>query len=138
VKREILLCLLLAVLLGSCQHLFTYGLPDADTQKRFPAEKIKWEYDGATVTKITVVGDDNKLYRLNITPKTKLEATTIYGEVYTFYLQGIKVDNAAGLTGDSKSWTGYELHDHAVRTVYIRDISKIQVISDNQAGPLDL
>ncbi len=137
-KKNAAIVVVLALLLGSCQHLYTYGLPDADMQKRFPAEKIKWDYQDNVVTKITVLGEDGKMYRLAVTPKTKLEATTIYGEVYTFYLQGIKVDNAIGITGDSKSWTGYELHDHAVRTVFIRDISKIQVISDTQAGPLDL
>lgn len=129
----------IALLLGSvffltsCQHLFYYGLPDQEVKKRFAPEKMNWQYTGNTVTKITVIGDDNRLYRLDVTPKTKIKATTIYGEVYTFYLQTIKVENADAIVGQGKSWTGYELHDHVDRTIYTRDIKTISIISDAQA-----
>lgn len=119
--------------LTSCQHLFYYGLPDPEVKKRFAPGKMKWEYTGSTITKIAVIGDDNRLYRLDVTPKTKLQATTVYGEVYTFYLQTIKVENADAITGEGKSWTGYELHDHVERTIYTRDIKTISILSDTKA-----
>jgi hypothetical protein len=75
---------------------------------------------------------------LDVTPKTKLQATTIYGEVYTFYLQKIKVEDADAIVGQGKSWTGYELHDHVERTVYTRDIKTISILSESQATqPID-
>jgi len=119
--------------LTSCQHLFYYSLPDPQLKKRFSPEQMNWQYSNGTVTKITVLSEDNRLYHLDVTPKTKLQATSVYGEVYTFYLQTIKVEDAAAIVGEGKSWTGYEIHDHTTRTIYIRDIKTIIILSDTQA-----
>jgi hypothetical protein len=124
--------------LTSCQHLFYYGLPSEDAKKQFAPDKMSWQYTNGIITNIAVVGDDKRIYRLDVTPKTKLQATTIYGEVYTFYLQKIKVEDADAIVGQGKSWTGYELHDHVERTVYTRDIKTISVLSESQATqPID-
>ena len=130
--------LFLVLSLSSCQHLYYYSLPDAEVKKRFPPEQMKWEYTDNQVTKITVIGDDNKLYRLDVTPKTKIEATTVYGEVYTFYLQKIKVEDADAIIGAGSSWTGYELHDHAERTIYTRDIKTLRILSETKASDITL
>jgi hypothetical protein len=132
-RHSFWLVVTLLLLLNSCQHQYYYGLPDNDMKRQFPAEKMNWEYANGTVTKITVIGDENKLYRLEVTPKTKLQATTIYGEVYTFYLQKIKVEDSEGILGEGKSWTGYELHDHVQRTVYTRDIKVITILAEVKA-----
>lgn len=83
------------------------------------------------------MGENNKMYRLDVTPKTKLEALTVFGEKFQFYLQTITVDGSAdGLIGSGQSWTGYELHDHVQRTVAVKEVTEVKIISPAPASEL--
>ena len=133
-----LLALIISLLaLSSCQTQYFYTLPTHEASKRFPPEKMKWEYTNKIVTKVPVIGENNKMYRLDVTPKTKLEALTVYGEKFQFYFQTITVEGSVdGLIGSGQSWTGYELHDHAQRTVAVKEVTEVKIISQAPASEL--
>src|SRR5437763_15527893 len=106
------------VFLTGCQTLYTYRLPNESEQKRY-ADSLHWSYNVNTITAIPVVDDNGNIFRLRVTPKTKIEIKTIYGEVYRFYIQSIKITGDNGFLGTNQMWSGYELLNHSQRTVMV-------------------
>ena len=133
-QTKILSLLLSLLFLSSCgQTLYTYRLPNEKEKKRYAVDSLKWTFDANVLKAIPVVGDDGKVMRLAVTPKTKIEIRTSYQDMYRFYLQSIRVSGGEALIGSGDSWTGYDLIQHAERTILSREIMSLSIISDEKA-----
>ncbi|MEP7234046.1 MAG: hypothetical protein ABI778_02000 [Ignavibacteriota bacterium] len=130
--RKVLFAILPLMLLAACQTLYTYHLPNEDQQKRF-ADSLHWGYSGSTIMSLPVIGEDGTLFRLPVTPKTKLEVRTEDGSNYRFYIQSIKISGDAGVLGSDQTWTGYELLNHTQVTLLVREIREMKILSEEKA-----
>jgi hypothetical protein len=135
VKKHLLLAIIsfagLAFGLVSCQRQYYYTFPQESQLKGISPDSVKWKYDGPVIVKVPVADNRGKLFWLDVTPTTKLEVTTVYGDTYRFYLRTITIANAeTGILGTSAQWSGYDIREHAVRTVQAREISRLAVIAD--------
>ena len=131
--KKILFCFLICLLAFiSCQTLYTYRLPDEIERKRF-ADSLHWGYSGSMITSIPVVDANGSIYRLSVTPKTKIEIVTVYGEKYRFYLQTVKIDGDDGMLGIAKLWSGYDLLNHTQKSVMVQEINTMTILSDDKA-----
>lgn len=132
-KKEFLLYTFILLFLSSCQTLYSYRFPNESEQKRFPTDSLRWGYSGMTITSIPVVDQEGNMFRLAITPKTKIEVKTVYGEVYKFYIQSIKITGEDGFLGGDQMWTGYDLFNHVQKVVIVKEIVMMTILSDEKA-----
>jgi hypothetical protein len=102
-------------------------------QKRFPKDSIAWGYTGMTITSIPVVDGEGKMFRLQLTPKTKIEVKTVYGEVYKFYIQSIKISGTDGFLGGDQMWEGYDIFNHVQKSIFVKEIVTMTIYSDEKA-----
>lgn len=116
----------------SCQTLYSYRLPNESERKRF-ADSLNWGYSGSTITSIPVVDGNGSIYRLAVTPKTKIEVKTVYGNLYRFYLQTIRINGSDDMFGMDKTWTGYDLLNHAPVTILAQEVNIMTILSDDKA-----
>ena len=131
-KKNFLYPLFFLTLLSSCQTLYTYRLPSESEKKQY-GDSLHWGYSGNTIRSIPVVDGNGAMFRLVVTPKTKIEVKTIYGEMYRFFIQTITVSGDEGFIGMTQTWTGYELLNHAQKTILVRDIMQMEILSDEMA-----
>lgn len=124
--------LLLALLLASCAKQYLYRFPTETERNRYKPEELRWTYDGIAPDTI-VVTDGEKLLRLPVTDQTKLEVRTTYGETYRFQLRSITVTGEGEFLGSNQMWRGYDLIAHVERTVQVREIANVVVISNDPA-----
>ena len=132
-RSSFIICVLVLISLSSCQTFYTYHLPTDSDKKRFPADSLKWGYSGSSITSIPAVDADGKVFRLHVTPKTKIEVKSTYGELLRFYLQTIKVTGDEGMLGANHLWTGYDLLTHSERSILVQEVLTMQILSDEQA-----
>ncbi len=133
-SRKLLIGILSLLFLASCgQTLYTYRLPSEKEKKQYAVDSLKWVFESSIVKSIPVVGNDGKMLRLAVTPKTKVEIRTSYNDLYRFYLQSIIVSGGEALIGSGDSWTGYDLIQHAERTILSREITSLSILSDEKA-----
>ena len=116
---------------ASCQTLYSYRLPNESERTRF-ADSLHWGYSGSTIISIPVVDGNGNIFRLAVTPKTKIEVKTIYGELFRFYLESIKVSGDNSFLGN-KMWSGFELLNHSEVSVMVHDIQEMKILSDEKA-----
>lgn len=120
--------------LVSCQQQYYYHFPKEEESKGIRSDSLRWKYAGNTLMQVPVADDQGKLYWLTVTDKTKLDVTSVYGDVYRFNLRSIEVSNPTdGLFGQSATWTGLDLREHARRTIAAKDIAKITVLAEQPA-----
>lgn len=129
-KQVIIFCICLFTF-AACQTLYTYRLPN-ESEKKFFKDSLHWGYAGNIITSVPVVGDDGRVYRLPITPKTKIEIKTIYGDMYRFYIQSITISGDEGILS-TQMWSGYELFNHTQKSILVREISEMKILSDEKA-----
>lgn len=86
-----------------------------------------------TITSIPVIDGEGNMFRLPITPKTKIEVKTVYGEVYKFYIQSIKITGEDGFLGGDQMWSGYDLINHVQKIVIVKEIVTMTILSDEKA-----
>jgi hypothetical protein len=132
-KKFFYLFFLGALLLEACQASYRYRLPNEAEKHRNPPDSTRWTYSGQTIVSIPVADDNGLFYRLPITSKTKVEVKDVYGTVYKFYLQSMRVEDADISLGGGKLWVGYELLTHAQSRVLTDEISTVSIISDEKA-----
>lgn len=128
---------LLLLLLAGCQRTYTYEFPKDPQRSYRPVEDLlRWRYEGSTVVNVPVRDEQGRLARLAVTPKTKLEVKTIYGDLHRFQLQTVVVDkDAEGIFGMNAKWTGLDMLQHANRTVFAKEIESLKILSSEQAVP---
>ena len=131
-KTPLLYGIISLLLFAACQTLYTYRLPNETEQKRF-ADSLHWGYNGSIVTSIPVIDGNGNIFRLSVTPKTKIEVKTVYGVLYRFYLQTVKISGDDNMLGIDKTWTGYDLLNHAQKTVLAQEVMSIMILSDDKA-----
>src|SRR5437762_1859993 len=90
-------------------------------------------YSATTIASIPVVDANGNIFRLPVNPKTKIEVKTVYDEVYRFYIQSIKVSGDEGMISPTQTWSGYELLNHVNKTVMVREIKAMKILSDEKA-----
>jgi hypothetical protein len=105
-----------------------YRFPSEAERRQYKPEDIRWSYKGTTPDTIAVT-DGEKLFRLPVTDKTKLEVYTTYGDKYRFQLQTIVVTGEGEFLGSNQMWRGFDLLSHADRTVAVREVANVVVIS---------
>jgi len=132
-KNKLLICIAILLSLSSCQTLYSYRFLSESEQKSFPADSLRWGYTGMTITSIPVVDGEGNMFRLAITPKTKIEVKTVYGEVYKFYIQSIKITGNDGFLGGDQMWSGYDLINHVQKVVIVKEIVTMTILSDEKA-----
>lgn len=132
-QLRVLAIALCALFLSSCAKQYLYRFPSENERKQYKVEDLRWSYKGTTPDTITVTDGDH-LYRLPVTDKTKLEVHTTYGEKYKFYLQSIGITGEGEFLGSNQLWRGYDLLTHTDRTVAMREIANIVVVSEHPAG----
>ncbi|MEI8134680.1 MAG: hypothetical protein WCH46_06325 [bacterium] len=124
--------LVVLVAIIGCQTLYTYRLPTESELHKY-ADSLKWTYSGNTITSIPVADGMGRMFRLSVTPKTKIQVKTVYGEIYKFYIQTLVVSGEEAFIGSSQTWTGYELLNHTKVTIMAHDILEMSIISDEKA-----
>jgi hypothetical protein len=135
VKKHLLVAIISFVCLASCQRQYYYTFPQESQLKGIQPDSVQWQYEGAIIVKVPVVDNRGKLFWLDVTPTTKLEVTTIDGDTYQFYLRTITIANAeAGILGSNAQWSGYDIREHAVRTIRAREISRLAVVTNIPAS----
>jgi len=130
---KIFAVLLSALLLNSCAKQYLYRFPSENERKQYTFEDLHWSYKGTVPDTITVTDGDH-LYRLPVTDKTKLEVYTTYNDKYKFYLQSIAITGEGEFLGSNQMWRGYDLLTHTDRTVAMREIANVVVVSDIPAA----
>jgi hypothetical protein len=128
-QLKVFVVLLSALLLSSCAKQYMYRFPSENERKQYKVEDLRWSYKGTVPDTITVT-DGDRLYRLPVTDKTKLEVYTTYNEKYKFYLQSIAITGEGEFLGSNQMWRGYDLLSHTDRTVAMREIANVVVVSD--------
>ena len=123
---------LLPIIFAACQTLYTYRLPN-ESEKKIFKDSLHWGYSGNVIASLPVVDIDGRVYRLAVTPKTKIEVKTTYGDIYRFYIQSITISGEEGIIS-TQSWTGYELLSHTQRTLLVHEISEMKILSDDKAA----
>lgn len=123
------LFLLTLLLLSSCAKQHLYRFPSEHERNQYRVEDLKWSYIGTIPDTITVTDGDH-LYRLPVTDKTKLEVYTTSNEKFRFTLQSIVVTQGAEFLGSDQIWRGYDQLSHAERTIGMREIARVVVVSD--------
>ena len=73
------------------------------------------------------------MYRLTVTPKTKIEVKTVENVNYRFYIQSIKIAGEPGFIGSTQTWSGYELLNHVPVSILVREVSEMKILSDEKA-----
>ena len=131
-KTPLLYGIISLLLFAACQTLYTYRLPNESERTRF-ADSLSWGYSGSTITSIPVVDGNGSIYRLAVTPKTKIEVKTVEGVIYRFYLQTVKISGDDGLLGTSKTWSGYDLFNHTNVAVLVHEVNTMTILSDDKA-----
>ena len=131
-KTPLLYGIISLLLFAACQTLYSYRLPNESEQKRF-ADSVHWGYSGSTITSIPVVDGNGSIFRLAVTPKTKIEVKTVYGNIYRFYLQTVKINGTDNMLGIDKTWTGYDLLNHAPVTILAQEVNTMTILSDDKA-----
>ena len=131
-KKNQLFVLFISLIFTSCQTLYTYRLPTENEQKRLPPDSTRWGYAGSTITSIPVVDGIGNIFRLAVTPKTKIEVKSIYGDLYRFYIQSIIITGDESILG-TKLWQGYDLLSHSQRTIQVHEVSQMTILSDDKA-----
>ena len=132
-QTKLLTGIISLLLFASCGSFYYYRLPNESEQKRIPADSLRWGYSGTTITNIAVADESGNFYRLPVTPKTKVEIKTTFGETYRFYLQAITIQENDALLGTTQTWTGYDVLQHIRRTVKVSELASVSIISENQA-----
>jgi hypothetical protein len=139
-SRRSIVLLPLLFLVFSCGRTYIYQFPPAPEKRVRPLEDWnRWHYQGSTLLNVPVVDLDGNRGRLAVGPKTKLEVKTIYGDLHRFQLQSIVIDkDAEGIFGMNAKWTGYDLLQHASRTVFAKEIESLRILSPEKAvGQVD-
>ena len=131
-KKKLYLLIIIALAFSSCQTLYSYRLPNESEQNHFPKDSLHWGYAGSMITSIPVVDGDGNIFRLPVTPKTKIEVKSIYGDLYRFYIQSITITGDESILG-TKLWQGYDLLSHSQRTIQVHEVSQMTIISDDKA-----
>ena len=126
---KVLFLFTLLLLLASCAKQHLYRFPSENERKQYRMEDLKWSYIGTIPDTITVT-DGDRLYRLPVTDKTKLEVYTTSNEKFRFILQSIVVTQGAEFFGSDQIWRGYDQLSHAERTIGMREIARVVVVSD--------
>ena len=116
-----------------CNALTNVFVKTLSEQKRISADSLKWGYSGMTITSIPVVDENGNMFRLTITPKTKIEVKTVYGESYRFYIQSINITGNDGFLGTDQMWSGFELRNHTQKIIMVREITQMTILSDEKA-----
>ncbi len=119
----------LLFLLSSCAKQHLYRFPSENERKQYKVEDLKWSYTGTIPDTITVTDGDH-LYRLPVSDKTKLEVYTTSSEKYRFTLRSIVITQGAEFLGSDQIWRGYDQLSHAERTIGMREIARVVVVSD--------
>jgi hypothetical protein len=128
-KRSLSLLTLILVLNG-CGSRFTYELVTASRVREVSPDSLKWTYTNGLVTEIAVRDEHGDLLRLPVDPETQLHVTTTERDEHYFRLQSIVVeDKGEGLLGSTTSWRGYDTRQGVERSVMIREVTSIKVLS---------
>lgn len=123
------------LLLGSCQKIYTYRIVSPAQVKNIPADSLKWQYSAGIVTSIPVQPiDDERIMRLAVDESTQLVLKTTERDEYRLQLRSVVVeDKGDGLLGATTSWRGYDLRQHALRSVMIREVTDMKVWATSPA-----
>jgi len=131
------LVLLIMLAITGCQPAYYYHFPKEEELKGIKSDSLKWRYSANTVMQVPVADNEGKLYWLDVTDNTKIDVTTTMGESYRFYLRSIEVsDQGDGIFGSSALWTGFDVRQHAKRTIQAKEISKLIIIAEEPAKTL--
>lgn len=134
--RSFFSCLLLLLLI-SCAKQYSYELLKPEGMQGLHPDSLRWKYAGAKIMEIPVMASDGRAYWLKVDPGTKLELTTTDNEMFRFYIESIRVeDQGEGPLGATTAWRGYDTRQHAERSVMLREVTDIRVISGTPATTL--
>lgn len=126
---------MLGIALHGCMPQYRYELARPSEYRGQLADSLRWEYSGDVITGVWV-RNNGEVQRLGVGPKTILEVRTTSNELYRFYLQSIEVqDNGEGVVGATTVWRGYDTRQHAKRSVLLREVDHIEIVSDRPAVP---
>lgn len=131
-QLKLLALLLCTLFVSSCAKQYLYRFPSENERKRYKPEEVRWVYKGATPDTI-IVTDGEKLYRLAVTDKTKLEVYTTFGEKFKLQLKSIAVTSEGDFLSSSQLWKGYDFISRTDKIVAVKEITNVVVVSSEPA-----
>lgn len=128
---RILFVLIATISIAGCTKLFRYDLVKPSEVKNIHPDSLKWKYTNGVLTKMPVRDKEDGLFWLDVTEKIVLDVETIENDRYFFRMQTVTGfdEKEIGLLGSNAAWRGYDTRNGAERTVYVREIRTVKVVS---------
>lgn len=128
---KILVVLIATISFASCSPIFRYDLVKPSEVKNIHPDSLKWKYTNGVLTKMPVRDKEDGLFWLDVNDKIFLDVETIENDKYSFRMQTLTAsdEKESGLLGSNAMWRGYDTRNGAERTVYVREVRTVKVVS---------